>query len=136
VINDAYGFGPSLWVAPILEQGARERRVYLPRGEWIDFWTGEPVSGGRDAIAPAPLDRIPIWVRRGSILVTHPREHVSAGLGDTPESERSLEATLWGRPDCGRAKTRLADGTVIRWESGHWFSSPDREIALAETEPR
>jgi alpha-glucosidase (family GH31 glycosyl hydrolase) len=135
-INDAYGFGPSLWVTPILEQGARERRVYLPRGEWLDFWTGEPVSGGRDAIAPAPLDRIPIWVRRGAIVVTYPGEHVSAGLGETPEADRPLEATLWGRPDCGRAKARLADGTVIRWESGHWFAPPDREIALAEIEPR
>lgn len=131
-IADAYGFGPALWVAPVLEQGARERRVYLPRGEWLDFWTGEPAVGGHDAITPAPLDRIPIWVRRGSLIVTYPSEHVAAGLGDPPESERPLEARLWGRPATGRAKARLADGTAIRWESGRWLAPPGREVTFEE----
>ena len=36
-IGDCYGFGPSLWVAPVLEQGATERRAYLPRGRWLEF---------------------------------------------------------------------------------------------------
>jgi alpha-glucosidase (family GH31 glycosyl hydrolase) len=131
-IADAYGFGPALWVAPVLEQGARERRVYLPRGEWLDFWTGEPAVGGHDAITPAPLNRIPIWVRRGSLIVTYPSEHVAAGLGDPPESERPLEARLWGRPATGRAKARLADGTAIRWESGRWLAPPGREVTFEE----
>jgi alpha-glucosidase (family GH31 glycosyl hydrolase) len=131
-ITDAYGFGPALWVAPMLDQGARERRVYLPRGEWLDFWTGEPVAGGRDAVTPAPLDRIPMWVRCGSILPRYPAEQVARGLGDAPEAERPLEATLWGRPECGRAKVRLVDGAVIRWESGHWFTPAGREVAVAE----
>jgi alpha-glucosidase (family GH31 glycosyl hydrolase) len=131
-MNDAYGFGPALWVAPVLELGARERRVYLPRGEWLDFWTGEPAAGGHDTITPAPLDRIPIWVRRGSIVVTYPAAHVATGLGDTPEDERPLEATLWGRPESGRAKAKLADGSVIRWESGHWFAPPGREVEFRE----
>jgi hypothetical protein len=116
----------------MLDQGARERRVYLPRGEWLDFWTGEPVAGGRDAVTPAPLDRIPMWVRRGSILPRYPAEQVARGLGDAPEAERPLEATLWGRPECGRAKVRLVDGAVIRWESGHWFTPAGREVAVAE----
>jgi hypothetical protein len=116
----------------VLEQGARERRVYLPRGEWLDFWTGEPAVGGHDAITPAPLDRIPIWVRRGSLIVTYPSEHVAAGLGDPPESERPLEARLWGRPATGRAKARLADGTAIRWESGRWLAPPGREVTFEE----
>lgn len=45
-------------------------------------------------LAPAPLERIPVYVRSGTILVMYPAEHVRAGLGDTPESERPLEATL------------------------------------------
>jgi predicted phosphodiesterase len=43
---DAYGYGPSLWVAPVLEAGAREREVELPAGDWIDFWSGDEVAGG------------------------------------------------------------------------------------------
>ncbi len=131
-IADAFGYGPALWVAPVLEEGARERRVYLPRGEWIDFWTAAAVSGGREVIAPAPLGRIPAWVRSGSIVVTSPREHVARGLGDTPEHERPLEATLWGEPRLGRASARLADGTRVRWGGGGWAVQPDREVTFAE----
>jgi alpha-glucosidase (family GH31 glycosyl hydrolase) len=132
-IADAYGFGPALWVAPVLEDGARTRRVWLPRGDWVDFWTEEPVVGGREVLAAAPRDRIPVWVRRGAIVVTHPAGHVASGLGFTPEPERPLEATLWGEPRCGRAAARLADGTVVRWDRGGWSvggALPGREISF------
>jgi len=131
-LADAYGFGPALWVAPVLEQEARERQAYLPRGEWLDFWSGEPVQGGREVVVQAPLERIPLWVRRGSILVTYPAAHVARGLGDAAEADRPLEATLWGRPECGRAKARLADGNEIRWESGNWFVPTDRSVVVTE----
>ena len=129
-IADAYFFGPSLWVAPVLEQGAEEREVYLPRGEWLDFWTGDAVSGGRDVIAPAPRERIPVWVRRGSLIATYPESAVATGLGFESEAERPLEAILWGTPATGRARARLADGTVLRWREGEWSSSPSRDVTF------
>ena len=82
--------GPSLWVAPVLEAGAREREADLPRGDWIEAWSERLVAGGGEVVAPAPLERIPVWVRRGALVVTYPAEHVAAGLGDTPERERPL----------------------------------------------
>jgi alpha-glucosidase (family GH31 glycosyl hydrolase) len=131
-LTDAYGFGPALWVGPVLVKGVAARTVHLPRGEWIDFWTGEAITGGREVSAPAPRERIPAWVRRGSIVVTYPAEHVARGLGETPERERPLEATLWGRPRSARAKARLADGTTISWKRGEWVVEPrDREVAFA-----
>src|SRR4051794_23157552 len=130
-LPDQYAFGPAFWVAPVLDQGARERRVELPRGEWIDYWTHERVRGGRELLAAAPLGRIPLWVRSGSIVVTYPAEHVVAGLGDHPEAERPLEATLWGEPQLGSAGVRLADGTRIRWHRGEWSVDRDREVKLA-----
>ena len=130
-LADAYGYGPSLWIAPVLEQGAVEREVELPRGDWIESWSGEAVRGGGTVVAPAPPQRIPVWIRRGALVVTYPAEHVAAGLGDTPEGERPLEATLWGRPACGRALARLADGTRVRWEHGRWSVSPERQVAFA-----
>ena len=112
-IADAFGYGPSLWVAPVLEAGAREREVPLPRGDWIEAAVGRAPRRRRrrrGAGAAAPL---PVCVRAGSIVVTYPAEDVARGLGDTPEDERPLEATLWGEPRCGRTLARLADGTRI-----------------------
>ena len=129
-IADQYGYGPALWVAPVLEQGVREREVSLPRGDWVDLWTDERHRGGGELLAPAPLDRIPVFVRDGSIVVTYPAEHVAAGLGDTPEPERPLEATLYGEPPLGRAGVRLADGTRIRWRAGTWSVEPDRAVSF------
>jgi alpha-glucosidase (family GH31 glycosyl hydrolase) len=130
-VADAYGYGPALWVAPVLEAGAREREVDLPRGDWIDFWTGAEVAGGGEVVAAAPLGRIPAWVRRGALIVTYPAEHVASGLGEMPERSRPLEATLWGEPACGRAATRLADGTVVRWMRGGWSATPERDVAFS-----
>jgi hypothetical protein len=131
-IADAYLFGPSLWVAPVLEEGATSRSVHLPAGDWLDLWTAEQVSGGRELVAEAPAERIPAWVRRGSILVTHPIEHVAGGLGYAAEATRPLEATLWGEPREGRAQAMLADGTRIRWRRGEWsVDPPDREVEFS-----
>jgi len=131
-IADAYGYGPALWVAPVLDDGAREREVSLPRGEWIETWSGSEVRGGVEIVVPAPLHRIPVWVRSGSLLVTYPAEHVASGLGDVPESERPLVATLWGRPRRGSAMAGLADGTRVRWRRGRWSVWPEREIEFRE----
>ena len=131
-IADAYGFGPALWVAPVLEEGARSREVVLPRGKWIEAWSGARVRGGHEVVAPAPRSTIPVWVRRGSIVVTHPADHVARGLGDTPEAERPLEATLWGEPPLGHAAVRLADGTKIAWRRGRWSVDRARDVAFFE----
>jgi len=130
-LADAYGYGPSLWVAPILEEGARERDVPLPRGTWIDFWTGERVEGGSEIVAAAPQDRIPAYVRDGALLLTYPAAQVASGLGNVPEGERPLEATLWGEPRCGRATARLADGTRVRWRDGEWSAPRGRLVSFA-----
>ena len=129
-IGDAFGFGPALWVAPVLEEGARERRARLPRGDWIEAWSGRRVRGGGVVVAPAPLHAIPVWVRAGAIVVTHPAEHVARGLGDAPEAQRPLVATLWGEPRCGRALARLADGTRIAWRRGRWHVDRERDVTF------
>jgi len=133
-IGDAYGYGPALWVAPVLDDEAREREVALPRGEWIESWSGARVSGGGEVVVEAPLERIPVWVRAGSIVLAYPSSHVARGLGDGPEASRPLVATLWGSPRGGRAAARLADGTTVRWRRGEWsVSSPiEREVAFRE----
>ena len=131
-VADAYGYGPSLWVAPVLEDGAREREVTLPRGEWIETWSEQSVSGGGETVAPAPLARIPVWVRAGAIVVTYPAEEVAEGLGDVPEPERPLVATLWGRPRHRRTAARLPDGARVGWHDGRWEIPAGRDVRVVE----
>jgi alpha-glucosidase (family GH31 glycosyl hydrolase) len=131
-LGDAYGYGPSLWVAPVLDAGAREREVVLPRGEWIETWSGRPVTGGGETVVATPIELIPVWVRPGSIIITYPAEHVAAGLGDLAESRRPLVATLWGTPPQGRISARLPDGGRITWRHGEWELPPGRSITVAE----
>ena len=88
------------------------------------------MSGGEDVTVPAPVERIPVWVRSGSIVVTYSAEHVAAGLGDTPERERPLVATLWGEPRLGRAAARLADGGRIAWRAGEWELPEGRDVTV------
>jgi alpha-glucosidase (family GH31 glycosyl hydrolase) len=130
-IADAYGFGPALWVAPVLDDGARSREVALPRGDWIETWSGAHVRGGGEVSVPAPSSTIPVWVRTGSIVVTYPAAHVATGLNDTAESDRPLEATLWGEPRLGHAAARLADGTKISWRRGRWSIDRERDVTFS-----
>ncbi|MGD0992164.1 MAG: TIM-barrel domain-containing protein [Gemmatimonadales bacterium] len=71
-VADQYLFGPALLVNPVTEYRVRSRSVYLPRGAWYDFWTGKRLAGGRTVQAAAPYDRIPVYVRAGSILPMGP----------------------------------------------------------------
>ena len=65
-IEDQYMFGPSLLVAPVLCEGARERELYLPPGDWTCFWSGARYEGGRVHTVPAPLEQIPVFSRDGA----------------------------------------------------------------------
>jgi alpha-D-xyloside xylohydrolase len=68
-IGDEYMFGPAFLVAPVTDQGATSRSVYLPAGaKWYNFWTNELFEGGRTITVKAPIDTIPLFVRAGSIL--------------------------------------------------------------------
>jgi len=68
-IGDEYMFGPALLVAPVTEQGAESRTVYLPAGaDWYNFWTNEKLHGGQPVRVAAPIDVIPVFVRAGSIV--------------------------------------------------------------------
>ena len=67
--KDQFMFGPSLMVCPVTKMGATKRQVYLPAGaDWYDFFTGEFYEGGSVIDADAPFERIPIFVKAGSII--------------------------------------------------------------------
>ena len=68
-IGDQYMFGPSIMVAPVYEYGARTRDMYFPEGKgWYDFYTGKFVQGGQQLNVEAPYERMPLYVKAGSIV--------------------------------------------------------------------
>jgi alpha-D-xyloside xylohydrolase len=69
-LRDEFMFGPALLVCPVTQYQATSRSVYLPAttGGWYDFWTGAAAAGGTTLDAAAPLDRIPVYARAGSLV--------------------------------------------------------------------
>ena len=60
----AYFFGDELFVCPVLKKGAEKRKVWLPRGKWVHFWTGKTYKGGKKHTVPAPLGQPPVFYRK------------------------------------------------------------------------
>ncbi|GLV53521.1 alpha-xylosidase [Dictyobacter sp. S3.2.2.5] len=90
LIDDSYMLGDSLLVAPIFSEDREPvaRHLYLPQGEWIDFWTDERLTGGRYITRQAPLDTIPLYVKAGSILPLGPELQF---IGSSVPSDITLE---------------------------------------------
>ena len=65
-IPDEYMYGPAFLVAPVTEQGATHRTVYLPAGcDWYNYWTNARLHGGQTIVADAPIDTLPLFVKIG-----------------------------------------------------------------------
>jgi alpha-glucosidase/alpha-D-xyloside xylohydrolase len=81
---DEYLWGREILVAPVVEKGATSRQVYLPRGFWYDFWTGERIEGGREITRAVDLETMPLYVRAGSILPLGPVKQYTGENTDQP----------------------------------------------------
>jgi alpha-glucosidase len=86
--DDQFMLGDHLLVAPVVRRGARSRTLYLPRGEWRRFETGERYQGGRAITVPAPLAEIPLFVRAGAVL---PMREVQQYADERPLARLDLE---------------------------------------------
>ena len=123
-LRDEYMFGPAFLVAPITEQGATSRKVYLPAGaDWFNYWTNERLKGGQTITVAAPIDIMPVFVRAGSILA----------LGAPVESthQKQVIAKVRVYPGADANFTLFSDdGTTYAYEKGagsvtklHWDDS-------------
>ena len=103
-IEDAFMLGPDLLVAPVLEEGAVTRAVYLPAhpGGWYDWHDGAHFEGGRTVTVAAPLGRLPLFARAGAIIPV--------------EDENGLTAIAFGTPDhAASSLLYLDDGETADW---------------------
>ena len=72
-IKDQFLFGSSVLVNPVIQYKSRSRNLYLPEGNWFNFYTNELFSGGRNVKVSAPLDQMPLFIKAGSIIPVGPR---------------------------------------------------------------
>ncbi|MGC9097907.1 MAG: glycoside hydrolase family 31 protein [Dictyoglomus sp.] len=83
---DEFLLGPFILVAPIYQEGVRARVVYLPEGLWYDFWEGKVYKGPDYISIKAPLDKIPIFIREGSIIpLWEPQNYIGEKKQETLE---------------------------------------------------
>jgi len=99
-IDDEFLFGSDLLVAPVVEEGAMSRGVYLPAGDWYDYWTGQHYAGGKGYDLPVTMASIPIFVRGGAFVFTQPvvqstNEMPSATLNVTFYPGTASQRTLY-----------------------------------------
>ncbi len=71
-LSDQWLLGPALMPCPVYEYKARSREVYFPAGGWYDFYTGEKIPGNQRRMVAAPYERMPLYVRAGSIVPVGP----------------------------------------------------------------
>ncbi|HEX6899188.1 MAG TPA: glycoside hydrolase family 31 protein [Thermoanaerobaculia bacterium] len=83
-------FGPDLLVAPVLDEGAKERWLYLPKSDWYDFWTGRKEEGGKWTKTAVTLESIPMFVRAGGMVFRQP---VVQHTGEMPG--KTLRVTVY-----------------------------------------
>ena len=142
-LTDEYMFGPAFLVAPVTEQGATAREVYLPSGtDWYNYWTNKKVQGGQTIRVDAPIDIIPLFVRAGSIVPT------GAEIESTSQPQKVARVRVYPGADVDFT-LYSDDGTTYAYEKGdfkvtnlHWddaakklshagaeaWSEPDSEI--------
>jgi alpha-glucosidase/alpha-D-xyloside xylohydrolase len=87
-LGDEYLWGRDLLVAPVVEKGAAARKLYLPEGDWYDFWTNEKVPGKREVTRQVDLATMPLYVRAGAILPLDPVRQYTAEPTADPATVR------------------------------------------------
>jgi alpha-D-xyloside xylohydrolase len=127
-VRDEFLFGKAFLVAPVHQFKARSRPVYLPAGAtWYDFHTGERLEGGQKVEAAAPLNRMPLYVRGGSIVPVGPEIQYSAEKPGAP-----VTLLVFTGAD-GSFDLYEDDGVSYGYEKGEFSRIPMRYDAASGT---
>jgi alpha-glucosidase len=97
--TDEFIFGNDILVCPILEPNAQGRRMYIPRGLWYNYWSDEVVEGGKELWVDADINKIPLFVRSGSMIPKYP---VQQYVGE--KKVESLTLDVYYKEGKGQAK--------------------------------
>lgn len=113
--QEEFLLGDDLLVAPVVKDGEWNWSVYLPKGEWFDFWSDHIYEGPKSVTVNAPLGRIPLFVRGGAII---PTRQVVEYTGEAPLDPLTLEIYPAGS---SAREYYEDDGLSFKYESGDFF---------------
>ncbi len=113
--GDEYLWGRDILVAPVVEQGATSRAVYLPRGDWWDFWSGERMKGGREITRAVDLETTPLYVRAGAIVPMGPVKQFTDEKVEAP-----LSISVYAGGDAAFLLYE-DDGNSFNYRKGEWM---------------
>ena len=112
-VQDSFMLGPDILVAPVLDEGTSERRVYLPEhaGGWYDFRNGRFLEGGQVTLVSAPIGRLPVFARCGAMIpISSQTDRVD------PHLDVKRELIVFGAPhDASYAVLYEDDGDTTDW---------------------
>jgi alpha-glucosidase (family GH31 glycosyl hydrolase) len=115
-----YLLGDRILVAPVIEQGAASRRLYLPKGSWVDYWNSQVLTGGHEVTIPAPLHEIPILIKAGAVIpLISPQTQTLAkdlAAGKYQTLGNSLIWRVFPAAGPSNSSFNLYDGSTIRSE--------------------
>ena len=112
--DNQYLWGENILVAPVVEKDVTSRKVYLPQGDWFDFWSGEPITGGRDLSRPVDLETMPLFVRAGAILPLGPvKQYVDEKI------DQPLSISIYPGSDASFLLYE-DDGKSFNYRRGEW----------------
>ncbi|MGH9888564.1 MAG: DUF5110 domain-containing protein, partial [bacterium] len=130
-----YLWGRDLLIAPVFQKLATTRDVYLPAGDWYDWWTNDKVAGGHTVTRDVDLATMPIYVRAGAIIPGDPvRQYTSEATGDptTIRVYRGANGQFTLYDDDGISQEYLhGRGTWTRFS----WNDTSRELAIAPAPP-
>lgn len=109
-----YMFGKNLLVAPILSATNNFRKVYLPKGKWMDWWSSKIYNGGQWITVDSPLWEIPLFVKEGGII---PMQETEQYVGEKQITQLSLKIF----PSKNSSYTLYEDdGKTINYQKGKY----------------
>lgn len=114
-MDDEFLFGSDLLVAPILREGEPERAVYLPPGDWYDYWTGRRFAGSNTFRVAVKVDTFPIFVRGGAFIFRQP---VVQNTGRMPGNPLQVLVAPAGESD---ASLYEDDGATLDYRNGNFL---------------
>ena len=100
--SDEFVYGEQILVCPIQEPNAKGRRMYIPRGNWYNYWTNEVVEGGKEMWVDADLDSMPIFIKEGAVIPKYP---IQQYVGEKQFDEITLDVYY----KIGKEKSQLYD---------------------------